>query len=255
LTTCAPLDTLTTSKCLPKSAATPRPKSKEAKRKAKVDARRNKRAELRAAGQDSAAAAKRALAEERAKANAKAREPERTASIQYGALDFGRDMKVTTERKSKPKPGSKMRRTHRALEQAEAHAALLARIKAGDATDVEKERAEAVQWKAALARASGEKVHDDIHKLKKTIKQHEKQKKKSASEWADRKKKVADGIARREKVRNERLEERARLKMERRKRGLGPKPAPVKPSRTKRATPGSGGSGRAGFEGKRHRVN
>jgi hypothetical protein len=207
---------------------------KETKRKSKVDARRNKRAELRAAGKESAAAAKRALAEERAASNAKSREVDRTAAIQYGALDFGRELAVTAERKVIPKPGSKMRRTHRALEQAEAHAALLARIKAGDATDAEKERAEATKWKAALARASGEKVHDDIRKLKKTIKHREKQKEKSTTEWAARKKKVADGIARREKVRNERLEERARLKMERRKRGLGPKPAPVKPMRTKR---------------------
>jgi hypothetical protein len=140
-----------------------------------------KRAELRAAGQGLGAGG-----QECAQGRARARPtPSRHGArpdggkFQYGALDFGRELKVTAERKVVPKPGSKMRRTQRALEQAEAHAALLARIKAGDATDAEKERAEATKWKAALARASGEKVHDDIRKLKKTIKHREKQKEKS----------------------------------------------------------------------------
>ena len=97
--------------------------------------------------------------------------------------------------------------------------------------------------------------------------------------WSERKQAVADSIAKREAQRNARLAERAKLKIDRKKRGhKAPKPKhgnlPTRPGReggggggkkkSKDKSSGGGGSGkkgkgkakesRPGFEGKRRKL-
>jgi len=94
-------------------------------------------------------------------------------------------------------------------------------------------------WDTMLKKASGEKVKDDIGKLKKTVKREEAKKKKSKKEWEQRvslqKKSQADAQAKRKTN----LEERKQTKKDK-KMGI-----------TKKKTKGKAGPGRPGFEGKK----
>ena len=63
-------------------------------------------------------------------------------------------------------------------------------------------------WSSARKRASGEKVKDDTSLLKKALKRHDSQKKKSEHEWSNRQEGVQKGIEIRQKKRNDNLSKR-----------------------------------------------
>jgi Surfeit locus protein 6 len=107
----------------------------------------------------------------------------------------------------------------------------------------------AQQWEAAMKRAGGEKVHDDIKRLAKTVRRQEKGKEKSRDKWAERLAAKDEELKERVTKRSDNIEERRRAKAEKilRKRGIVPD---AKPGRR----PGFEGQGwgsraRVGFEG------
>ncbi|XP_011879933.1 PREDICTED: surfeit locus protein 6 homolog [Vollenhovia emeryi] len=73
----------------------------------------------------------------------------------------------------------------------------------------EKEQAEEIRekdtWKSALARASGEKIKDDLDLLKRTIKRNEQSKKHSAKKWDSRIENVQKSIQERQEKRRENI--------------------------------------------------
>jgi hypothetical protein len=69
---------------------------------------------------------------------------------------------------------------------------------------------EAKQWNTALAKAKGEKVKDDLKKLKQTAKRRSHQKKKSSTEWKDRQDAVKQSQAERQDERRRNIAERIR---------------------------------------------
>lgn len=80
----------------------------------------------------------------------------------------------------------------------------------------EKEKAEEMKekeaWKAALAKAGGEKVKDDPDLLKKTIKRQEQKKKQSSKKWESRVENVKKGIRERQDKRQDNIAKRKKDK-------------------------------------------
>ncbi|RMD42288.1 hypothetical protein DV735_g2810, partial [Chaetothyriales sp. CBS 134920] len=91
-----------------------------------------------------------------------------------------------------------------ALAAAEAKQARLAGLDAEKRETVESKKL----WANARKRAAGEKVRDDTSLLKKALKRHEAQKRKSDKEWQDRQEGVKKSIEMRQKKRTENLAKR-----------------------------------------------
>ena len=79
-------------------------------------------------------------------------------------------------------------------------------------------------WNNARKRASGEKVKDDTSLLKKALKRHEGQKKKSEKEWNERKEGIQKGIDLKQKKRTENLAKRKDEKGQKGKKGKVKRP-------------------------------
>jgi hypothetical protein len=77
-------------------------------------------------------------------------------------------------------------------------------------TDAGKKMKEDKQWNSALAKAKGEKVKDDLKKLKQTAKRRTHQKKKSATDWKDRNDAVKQSQAERQEERRRNIADRIR---------------------------------------------
>jgi hypothetical protein len=91
------------------------------------------------------------------------------------------------------------------------------------------------KWDAALKKASGEKVKDDLHRLKRSLKRKEREKKKSATEWKGRMEQVARSQREAQEKRKANISEKVKKRKDK-KMGIKPKKSP---------------KGRAGFEGKK----
>ena len=79
-------------------------------------------------------------------------------------------------------------------------------------------------WMNARKRAAGEKVKDDTSLLKKALKRHEGQKKKSEKEWTERKEGVQKSMHLKQKKRTENLEKRKDEKGQKGKKGKVKRP-------------------------------
>ena len=79
-------------------------------------------------------------------------------------------------------------------------------------------------WMNARKRAAGEKVKDDTSLLKKALKRHEGQKKKSEKEWTERKEGVQKSMHMKQKKRTENLEKRKDEKGQKGKKGKVKRP-------------------------------
>lgn len=102
-----------------------------------------------------------------------------------GDIDFGA---ITSTKKPRSedvgKPGSKVRRLKRMLQEAEKKKQRLEELKKQGDDGVK--RAHAEQWTDIVKEVSGDKVFHDPSKLKKALKRKEKTKSKSAGEWKER---------------------------------------------------------------------
>ena len=101
-------------------------------------------------------------------------------------IDFGNIAKLqgSTKDKSIGKPGSKMKRLKRMLEEATTKRQRIETLKSGSELDVK--RAKEEQWTDVLKIAAGESVVLDAKNIKKAIKKREKMKEKSAETWKGR---------------------------------------------------------------------
>lgn len=101
-------------------------------------------------------------------------------------IDFGNISKVQGNSKDKSigKPGSKMKRLKRMLEEATTKRQRIETLKSGDDLDIK--RAKEEQWTDVLKIAAGESVVLDAKNIKKAIKKREKMKEKSAETWKGR---------------------------------------------------------------------
>ncbi|RMZ81426.1 hypothetical protein DV738_g2318, partial [Chaetothyriales sp. CBS 135597] len=131
--------------------------------------------------------------------------PEANNSFSFGriALPDGSSLTADGEVAVKPKrKGPQDPRT--ALAAAQAKQARIAGLDAEKRETIESKKL----WANARKRAAGEKVRDDTSLLKKALKRHEAQKRKSDKEWHDRQEGVKKSIEMRQKKRTENLAKR-----------------------------------------------
>lgn len=177
-------------------------------------------------------------------------------------IDFGNIAKVQgTKDKSVGKPGSKMKRLKRMLEEATTKRQRIETLKSGNEQDVK--RAKEEQWTDVLKIAAGESVVTDTKNIKKAIKKREKMKEKSAETWKGRLEKLETAKDEKLQKREENiLKKQGKLKIdkdatesnstaatgEKRKRLGGPD---GKYSAAKKAAAANESPSRPGFEGKK----
>ena len=104
-----------------------------------------------------------------------------------GDIDFGSILVPSKRPKLADdvgKPGSKVRRLKRMLQEAEKKKKRLVELKQQGEDGVK--RAHAEQWNDVVKGVSGEKIFEDTRKLRKALKRKEQAKAKSAVEWKDR---------------------------------------------------------------------
>lgn len=160
-------------------------------------------------------------------------------NFQFGNVAFDNGEKLST---SNPDVLIQVNKRKGRSDPVTALQALTAKHQRLDAYDPKKrsEIEEKDLWLNAKKRAQGEKIHDDLSLVKRTVKRLEKGKEKSGKEWEDRKENVKKGIEMRQKKREENLRKRRDERVK-------------QTSRSSRGGGGSKGSGppkkRAGFEG------
>lgn len=104
---------------------------------------------------------------------------EDTGDVEFGGIS-GVGVKKQ-KREDIGKPGSKVRRLKRMLQEAEKKKQRIEELKQQGGDGVK--RAHAEQWSDIVKEVSGEKVFHDTSKLRKALKRKEKTKSKSAGEW------------------------------------------------------------------------
>eukprot|EP00746_Dinoflagellata_sp_MGD_P167020 gnl/MRDRNA2_/MRDRNA2_97311_c0_seq1.p1 gnl/MRDRNA2_/MRDRNA2_97311_c0~~gnl/MRDRNA2_/MRDRNA2_97311_c0_seq1.p1 ORF type:complete len:331 (-),score=118.39 gnl/MRDRNA2_/MRDRNA2_97311_c0_seq1:19-1011(-) len=140
--------------------------------------------------------------------------------IDAGQLDFEpQSADVPFEATVNPR-GTKGARLQKAIREEEARKRKIAAV-AGDA-EAEAEINNEVRMQRALARAKGEKVHDDVARLRKSQKLNEKKKKKTKEKWNARIDTVEKEIKEKQKTRKENIQKKVQSKKKNReaKRGF-----------------------------------
>lgn len=102
-------------------------------------------------------------------------------NLDIADIDFNGIISTGIKKAEGGKPGSKMRRLKKMLDDAESKRKRLEELKQQGSEG--KKRAREEQWTDALLDASGEKSVSDPKRLKKAIKRREKDKEKSSREW------------------------------------------------------------------------
>ena len=184
-----------------------------------------------------------------------------TAHAVHTDIDFGNIAKTQgIKDKSVGKPGSKMKRLKRMLEEATTKRQRIEALKSGNEQDAK--RAKEEQWTDVLKIAAGESVVMDTKNIKKAIKKREKMKEKSAETWKGRLERLETAKDEKMQKREENiLKKQGKLKEkdiaetnttaatgEKRKRLGGPD---GKYSAAKKAAAANESPSRPGFEGKK----
>jgi hypothetical protein len=162
--------------------------------------------------------------------------PTTTTTTINADIDFGNIAKLQGSSKDKSigKPGSKMKRLKRMLEEATTKRQRIETLKSGNELDVK--RAKEEQWTDVLKIAAGESVVLDAKNIKKAIKKREKMKEKSAETW---------------KGRLEKLETAKDEKMQKREDNIAKKLGKEKAEKEPEAGTGTGAGAGAGEKRKR----
>jgi hypothetical protein len=140
--------------------------------------------------------------------------------IDTGKLDFEpQAADVPFEATVNPK-GTKGAKLQKAIREEEARKRKIAEV-AGD-SEAEAAINNELQMKRALARARGEKVHDDVSRLRKSQKINDKKKKKTKEKWNARIETVEKAIQDKQKTRKENIQKKVQSKKKNRdaKRGF-----------------------------------
>mmetsp|Transcript_26852 Transcript_26852/g.22128 ORF Transcript_26852/g.22128 Transcript_26852/m.22128 type:complete len:180 (+) Transcript_26852:372-911(+) len=149
---------------------------------------------------------KAAVAAKRKEREAAAKEEQEQAATVREDLDFSSfnfKKRAADVEEYKEKKVSKRQRLDKEIQQAEKEQQQIAQASTAE------ERVKLSQDKAierAMKRAAGEKVHDDVHKLRKAQKAIDKKKNKSREEWAARTREVKDKQAAAQAKRKENIQ-------------------------------------------------
>ena len=109
--------------------------------------------------------------------------------------------------------------TKKQLETAEKLQKQLQNLKEND-PEQHKQKVKEMAWDKAFKHAEGVKINDDISRIKKSLKNEERKKKKSRKEWTDRTDKVKDDMDERQRKRKANIQERIDKKKKKKMDGL-----------------------------------
>ncbi|KAJ1970048.1 hypothetical protein IWQ62_000208 [Dispira parvispora] len=158
-----------------------------------------------------------------------------TENLQFGTVDLSNEAEhqqlKARDFSAKRKRGTSAVQYLRMAEKKQQELDLLAKQDKDTFQQMKKD----ITWNRALAMTKGEKLNDDAKLLKKKIKRHQTQKRKSEREWSERKEQTASQIQKRQRVREENI--RARID-DKKNKGKGKK----KVNNKKNQRPGFEGS-------------
>jgi hypothetical protein len=161
-------------------------------------------------------------------------------SLSFGNIEFSQDDQETSKKRKKGPTDLKGQ-----LEKALTKKKKLDELAQKDSDKAHKVK-ESMKWSKVEALASGEKVKDDVQKLKKSLKRQETIKKKSAKEWSQRKHTVQKQQQDKQKKRQENLQARKDDNLARKMGKKKKSPAPGAKGKKKTKRPGfEGGAKRA----------
>ena len=147
-----------------------------------------------------------------------------TSNLEYNSSTFVTGHEATaagglTLTKKEKKSSLEGKATKKQLETAEKLQKQLQNLKEND-PEQHKQKVKEMAWDKAFKHAEGVKINDDISKIKKSLKNEERKKKKSRKEWTDRTDKVKDDMDERQRKRKANIQERIDKKKKKKMDGL-----------------------------------